>query len=192
MKKIILVNGPPSSGKDTAANYLYGIIPRSRLFKLAAPLRRIVAATFDLTSAEIVMFEQEPQKSTPHVRFYGKSYRQALIDASERYLKQVYSQQIMGDLAAHEIARSTALVHICSDSGFDYEAAPLVKLVGADNVLLLRMHRDGCTFDGDSRSLIHLPGVRTLDITNNTSHEQLYKLLGFVVPAWLEINDGET
>lgn len=185
-KHLILLNGPPSSGKDTAAAFIYQITDRASLFKLSQPLKDAVRAFFDLTPGEIVHYEQEPQKSTPCARFHGLSYRQAQIELSEQHAKVIYNCHVFGQLAVDRIQRSSAQVFICSDSGFDYEAEPLIKYFRPEYTLLLRLHRDGCTFAGDSRSLIHLTGVRTLDIMNNGRREDLYALLRTVVPAWLE------
>ena len=52
-----------------------------------------------------------------------------------------------------------------TDSGFVPEAVPIVKMFDAENCTLIRVHRKGCDFSGDSRSYIDL-GVKTIDVEN--------------------------
>ena len=42
-------------------------------------------------------------------------------------------------------------INFVSDGGFASEVIPLVEEVGAENILVLRIHRPDCSFEGDSR-----------------------------------------
>jgi hypothetical protein len=61
----------------------------------------------------------------------------------------------------------------------------VVDRFGANNVLLVRLTRDGYTFAGDSRGYIELPGVRTVEMNlgDNLSRldecvERLFRMAG--------------
>ena len=64
---------------------------------------------------------------------------------------------------------------VVSDSGFDYEAEPVVRHFGAEHTFLVRLYRSGCDFKGDSRgyiSLSHL-GVREIEYQNQSGVDVL-------------------
>lgn len=71
------------------------------------------------------------------------------------------------------------------DSGFVEEAEEVIKAYGPDSVLLIRLHRVGRDFAGDSRSYISLP-VKTVEIHNDDSLDWLREDLLTIVGAWLE------
>ena len=81
--------------------------------------------------------------------------RQLLILVSEDFVKPICGQNAFGVLATRrlllqDIDKNT----VFSDGGFVEEIKPLVDTFGKENVVVIRIHRKGCTFDGDSRSYI--------------------------------------
>ncbi len=191
-KKLILFNGPPRCGKDTAANYVWTHVNNSRLFKISQPIKSAVQAAFGLTDAQVKQLEAT--KDEPNALLFNSSYRDVQISFSEDWAKEKFGINVFGRLAMRHVQASFSSVFICSDSGFAYETVPLIKLVGPSNVLLFRIHRDGCTFDNDSRSYIKLkcisPDIVELDVYNNASKQEYKDNIFALVQAWLNPSES--
>lgn len=179
MPKIILFNGPPSSGKDTMASMINGLLEESScVVKFAAPLKTTVLHLFcggdsrkfyDLDTDPVKKNEGRDDIFFTNLDGQVVSCRQAQIDVSEKYLKPIYGQNIFGRILAATIENDKDHdVFLVSDSGFRPEAEELVREFGEQNILLVRLHRDGTSYDGDSRSYIDLDDleVKSVDIEN--------------------------
>lgn len=202
-KTFVLFNGAPNSGKDTAADLMCDVIfgEGVRLnFKDA--LYKETAKFFNVPLPIAVdLFKSRELKELPSRRFklgldlsnvswvkrmflwlrgYKPKYlspRQALIHVSENVIKPLYGDDYFGQemLKAAENYLETEFV-FAGDSGFLSELEPLVE--AGHKVVVIQMHRDGCTFKGDSRNYIeqddveHL-GIKVIKLDNNESLEQL-------------------
>lgn len=196
-KKIILLNGPPGCGKDTAAqaivlNTVYG----GRHMKFATPLKEGTHAMYGMVGAHRDHFEAV--KDMPRPEFFGQTPRQAYIKASEEWMKPSFGKDIYTKLAIQAIKKEPhGRLFVFSDCGFREEVLPLIEWARPENVLLIRLHREGCTFDGDSREYVEeLPpavvGIRgrtvEYDLYNRLGREDFRLLACTVVERWL---DGE-
>jgi len=170
--KIILVNGPPRAGKDTAQE----AVQNSTRCKFAQAVKEGAHAAFGLDPREYPMDVFEAVKDEPNVLFFGKTPREAYIAYSEMFMKPFTGdQQVFGKLLARWIDNwvennpDINRPFIVTDSGFRDEAVALVEEFGAGNIKLIRVHREGCNFDNDSRSYIKLDdlGVEEEDVVNN-------------------------
>lgn len=166
MRQFVLLNGPPRCGKDTLAR---GLVPyiRFKHFKFAGPMKSALAALLEVTPTWI-----EDNKETKIPEFNARTVRQLLIDMSESYLKEEYGEDILGKIAWLRTKRSPASLFISSDTGFRSEAERVISNAGKKNCIVIRIHRPGCTFDGDSRSYLPDGLARTFDLHNNVSREQ--------------------
>lgn len=169
--KVVFFNGPPRSGKDTAANALHRVLPRSRVMKFAGILKRSVHMDFGLPP-ELPDDAFEPCKDEPHPAFFGKTPRQAYIEKSEKRQKPYLGFDIYGRTLLRRMWRAYqegVRTFLLSDSGFILEALPVTEVVDRQNCLLVRIHADkrGCSFENDSRNYIHLNEVTTIDVENN-------------------------
>ena len=201
---IFLFNGPPRSGKDTAVDYCYnhpscaaGIgMPE----KFARPLKRAFAATFNtrydpVTGSQKTNwgYDYEAHKDEI-IPFLGCSYRQWQIDYSEKYMKPMYGVDIFGRLLVDRLRNivppcSPADEHppeviptqYISDSGFAEEAIYLAREFGEENVLLVRCHRPGCDFTGDSRSYLYGILPNETDVVNDSSLDEYHGKIRRVV-----------
>ena len=108
----------------------------------------------------------------------GRSWRSTLIWLAE-ITKKEFGSDIFGYLAAdkmiHEVTGAKSTVF--SDTGFPDELIHLVKVYKPENCELWRIHREGCTFQNDSRQYIHYApiGVNIVDI-NNQYDMELFEL----------------
>lgn len=181
-KKIFLLNGPPRCGKDTAASYLAMVTHSGIVMKFAEPLKDGCCAVFCRNKRELFnSFDTPEMKDEPHNQFLGLSCRQAQIDMSEKYLKVIYGQEVFGKILAEKIDKTLFSAIFVSDSGFEPEAKVLVDKFGAENVIVIRIHREGHTYNGDSRNYIGDIGqCATYDITN-TDLGQYYKEMQSII-----------
>jgi len=171
--KVVFLNGPPYSGKDTAGKVIKSEFHAVAQIKFSEPLKRAVFVEAGLNyNTPLDLFDKV--KDVPLAMFGGRSFRQACIDKSERDIKPFYGSDWFGRLAVQDCGRKMqqgARLFVVSDSGFAPEAYPVIHAFGPHNCLLIRIHADGrgCSFKGDSRSYIELPDVPSLDIRNDGS-----------------------
>lgn len=214
MVKVILINGPPNCGKDTAAtvldNYINNkytqgkLIPhRTKKMKFAAPLKKAAHELYGIPySCEY--YEEKygnEWKNQPQPEFFGEKPRDVYIDLSEKFAKKrAGGETHFGKIAARSIRlEKSANCFIFSDSGFDREAEPIIECAEISNVVVLQIERPGCSFVGDSRGYIadkllaQFPKLKVQRIPN-MGDKMLYRTLlhGFA-NDWLnlEIKDAD-
>lgn len=171
--KIIFLNGPPRSGKDSAATALQVRFTGIAEMKFSDPVKTAVHAAFGLAHGAGGF---EKRKDEPCAEFFGQIPRQCYINHSEKYMKPLYGQDIFGKLFVRRtdfIQYSHKKVIVISDSGFASEAQPVIEKFGAENCMLVRIHRQGCNYSKDSRSYLELPVAYTTNIHNDGELEDL-------------------
>jgi hypothetical protein len=170
---VLLVNGPPRSGKDTFADMISDIAskdgPGGRQFKFADPVKKGAHASLGIMSPPE---HYDLVKDRPHDDFFGLTPRQAYINHSEKYMKPIYGQDVFGKLAARQLShlakrRNGFALAVFSDCGFKAEVECVSKLFRS---ALVRLYRDGCDFTNDSRSYLEDVSVPNIwDISNNST-----------------------
>ena len=179
--KIILFNGPPRAGKDTAVSLLNEVpnLPEIKREKFAAPLKAAVKAFYGLTNDEWAFFDSPDNKDKPHPVFCGKTCREAQIAMSEVYAKPFHqSKTVFGELLVRRmISWHVGGLFGISDSGFIEEAYPLISTFGKGNVMLVRIYREGHTYAIDSRNYLYDDSLTSIDVSNSGDLEQYRKTL---------------
>jgi hypothetical protein len=161
-QKIILFNGPPRSGKDTAVKLALSYINTSAAYlrpvhmSFADPLKE---TTHKMYNAFFSPGHFENAKNTPTPVFFGKTPREAYIEVSERMVKPVLGQDHWGRVAVVKMNGMRANnVFLFSDSGFVEELVPIINSFGPKNVTIVELETTinghGLTFSGDSRGYI--------------------------------------
>ena len=154
--RIILFNGPPSCGKDTAARAVYQDLGNRCVFeRFSMPIKRAFAATY---SAAINQYGEvhywENVKDEPSDLLGGKTYRQWQIDFSEKFMKPMYGEYVFPTLAGIRIAQyfqeDTVVIPDC---GFQVEVEKFAELMPGQ-CYLIRIHREGFDFSKDSRQYV--------------------------------------
>lgn len=102
------------------------------------------------------------------------SIREAMIYISELVYKPARGQDIFGRIRASKVIPNDDTLYVDGSYGFVDELMPLINSVGAERILAIRLHCEGMSFDGDSRSYIPDGLVPTVDIT--TERGELEKL----------------
>lgn len=159
--KIVLLNGPAGSGKDTIGHSLVNKIKKSEVVKFATPLKTTAMHLYCNGSSKLFnQFDHDQEKKNEkHSQFLGMSCRDVQIAISEQYMKPVHGQNVFGKILSSTIDyknNNGVEVFFVTDSGFRPEAEELVKEFGAQNVILINLIREGHTFEGDSRDYIEL------------------------------------
>lgn len=191
--KLIMINGAPYSGKDTVANHL---MERSNVYRarFKDPLYEALSLFYGLPLKEVEDLCNSPKeiKDSPHPKFNGKSPRGALIHMSEDVMKPNFGLDIVSKLTAKkiqclELGRDyfdSELVVVMPDCGFPNEVEELQAMLGLDrsDIFLIRIEREGCSFEGDSRTYVPNPD---LVIFNNSSLVDLYAVVNYSVINFL-------
>lgn len=175
--KVIILNGAPNSGKDVIADsicksYNYTkMMFKEQLFNFAIKVSGVSQEYWDRC------YERD-LKEVPNEKYIvdGKpvSPRNYLIHISENVVKPIIGKSFFGDSLASQILNSKAELVVVSDGGFKEELIPLLSL--PHDVYLVRLHREGTSFEGDSRKFIY-PDLKLLDnqkdFYNNSTIEEI-------------------
>ena len=181
MTSVVLLNGPPGSGKDELAKHVAKSLGwrhdmfKATLYDLAA---KIAGVPYEVM---FYLANERDTKELPHTLFQlnGKavSPRAWLIHTSETIVKPLLGKSYFGDALYHRIVENYCYPTVVSDSGFTEEAASLaLNKRDLYNVYCIRIHRPGYTFEGDSRN--YLPDtfldnfkIRYIDLHNDSTLE---------------------
>lgn len=183
MKSILILNGPPNSGKDTLADYLvenHGyqkLSFKEELFNLLFKFYNIA----DQESFFEKLYTREAKETKVPLLHTGRgmlSPREALIHISEDVIKPVFGKGIFGEFLAKKILPNTK--YVVSDGGFLEEIIPVVLEVTPLGFNLCRLHREGCTFKNDSRNFLYLKqsgliGLNEFDVHNDSTIDSCIK-----------------
>lgn len=190
--KLILVNGPPYSGKDTVANHICeSFHPDVRHFRFKTILYRAVSMFYGLSYDKVLeLCTAGPEiKDVAHPLFKGKSPRQALIHISETVMKPNFGDDIVSNLTAIDITNAAdqcdgKFIAVMSDCGFPAEVEQMKNLLGLSrkDVYVIRVERNGCSYEGDSRTYLPDPD---LTIFNNSSLGELKAAVYYSVGNFL-------
>jgi hypothetical protein len=170
--RIAFLNGPPRAGKDTLARRATshdepGVYDLSHQ-KIAFPLKAFAQRAHNLPFLDEAWLDHH--KDAPMAELEGRSPRQILISLAQNYFKPTFGKDYFGRKAVEMLkATANSVVGVCySDSGFDEELRPVIAWAGIENTLIVRLHRPGYDFAGDSRRWLEVPGVRSYDVQNYT------------------------
>lgn len=169
---ILLFNGPPGSGKDTAASICELFFRRNSIkvrgFKFAHVLKAGVHTSLGLTVP--VDAYEGAKKDKVSDDFFGYTPRQAYIKHSEEYMKKVYGEDVFAEILAKTLehhAKQGLQVALISDCGFDVEVNKISIRFKYNQCRLFRINRLGCTFKNDSRSYLYPQMMQSAEIYND-------------------------
>lgn len=198
--KWILFNAPKRSGKDVGADHLAMSSMESEYsyrIGFAWPLKSMCHQMLGI-DPHCHAYDSEKDSMEVRIGPHLMSLRQFYIHYSENlkilYGKDVWSEILFNSVQHHfgkfcmECSEKQKFV-IISDLGFVSEIEYLSKKVKPENILVIRVHREGCNYEGDSRNFISdymMPeGVRQCDIYNNHTLEDYFKTLDQVKVGFL-------
>lgn len=171
---IIVFNGPPGSGKDEAASYFKENLGFSSLsFKDQLFKETINHFKVD-TNWFMEDYDNREIKEKPCEVLNGLSRREALIYVSEEIIKPIKGKGYFGESVAQCIEEDKH--YVISDSGFVEELKPIVEKVGAENVVIIQIAREGCDYSNDSRRYLSGMLKKIYTIGAPTSIDEQYIL----------------
>lgn len=153
MTKVIVLNGPPGVGKDTIAASLGRMGTRVHTFKEA-----LLDECANLIRNDKVeeFYDRADDRDLKEVFWpvINASPRHFLIHVSEVLIKPQYGSDYFGRVKAEDVIDDVCAGYevVFSDGGFSDEVSALAER-GLD-VNVVRLHRMGFDFDGDSRDYI--------------------------------------
>ena len=152
-KKLIILNGPPKSGKDYTANFISTHLNAEKV-KLAKFLKEKAHAL--IGKPHLPHDHYELLKDIPIADFENKTPREFYIALSENFYKPLYGKDYFARQLFQYIKNSSNNLFICSDGGCQEEIDYLEKQLGSDCLMLINISRKNCDFNSDSRSYINL------------------------------------
>ena len=179
MTRILILNGPPRSGKDSLANHIVSLNPLWRHLKFASTLKQMTHRLYNIPEEYAKAYEKD--KETPRPEFYGLSARQAYINVSEQYIKPTHGTDFFGQALATQIEKylSSTIYHnfVISDGGFWDEILPLILKFHASAITVVYLSREGSNWSKDSRNYISQDKldfyeVQTVAISNEGDKEE--------------------
>ncbi len=145
---IVIFNGPPGSGKDEAASWFCDHGFRHLSFK-----HELYKETVKIFNVEYDWFmdgyNNRDIKENREPKLNDMSRREAMIHTSECYIKPKFGADYFGAQVASQIEPNYD--YAISDGGFVEELRPLIARVGLDQIRLVQLTREGCSYSTDSR-----------------------------------------
>ncbi len=153
--KVVVLNGPPGSGKDTIGKALSEWMKVDCLHgQFKQPLLEILAATLRVSvDALMSIYDNRELKETPLAIFGGHSIREAMIAISEDYIKPIFGKDYLGKAQLALLRKHKPNLVIYTDGGFLDELQPLLDAPEVE-LHVVHIHRRNCTFACDSRGYV--------------------------------------
>lgn len=156
-KLVVVLNGPPCSGKNYITDQLIkhlsvgDITSEELMFKTG--LYKETAKQYFMPYYDFVdIATNRFTKDLPNERLGGISPRAALINVSENYIKPLRGKDYFAKELLENIKDKD--VYIISDGGFKEEIQTLIDSPKISRLLLVQLMAPVCFFEGDSRSYI--------------------------------------
>lgn len=187
--EIVFLNGPPRAGKDTAGDFLCTTFGMARE-RFSEPLKRALPAFLGVPHE---VLEDDKDRSTDEC--LGLSYRYLQQSLSEKWAKQEFPVGVFGSLLARRVERLLVpvdgIVRVCvTDCGFDMELhcalseLELTDKFGRISPLLVQVHRDGTSFEGDTRGWVSSTSCYEARVHNNGEVTELQAQCGDLWSRW--------
>ena len=145
---IVIFNGPPAAGKDEATAQFI-----NRGFKHLSFKDVLIDETckyFKVTRESFMHgYDDRNVKEEPVSALMCRSRREALIHVSEDIIKPKYGKSFFGEKVAEKI--QDGVHYAISDGGFSEEIAPILERISAEDIILVQLLREGCSYSSDSR-----------------------------------------
>jgi len=146
---IVILNGPPGSGKDEAASLFKEVFGFGNLsFKYQ--LFKETINHFEVDKDWFMEgYDDREVKEKKEFALKEMSRREAMIHVSEDIVKPKNGKDYFGRMVAEEIEDGKS--YAIADGGFIEELEPIIEKLGEENIVLVQITREGHDFSTDSR-----------------------------------------
>lgn len=192
LPKLIYINGPKGCGKTTLADLLTTTNPNGicqvqfpmPLWEIADGMLHLMGRLSDTDPPlDFASPDVKAAMINPNDMPGGPRWRDFLVDQAN-LLRKYFGPQVLGIIAA----RSTSIYEM---QGMDTiifpnirthdDLIPLLPLAPRRDQVLIRLEREGATFEGDNGSYISPEGILSITLSNNgTTTELLTAALNFL------------
>ena len=163
--KVLILNGPPSSGKDSLAEVMDILFDaQRRSFK--THLVELTHCFYGINRGQWDEWYTTEGKEVPRQELDFQSCREALIFVSETVTKPNFGDGYFGQALLSSMPDDGS-VYVLSDGGFPAEVKPFLDR--GYQVVVARLHREGHTFANDSRRYLttaQFAGERSIIFTD--------------------------
>lgn len=172
--KIILLNGPAESGKDTFANIIqknYGVANT----KLAYHMKESISTFFMLTYERLDELDNNHKlKETPLPELGNRSFREICIAFAETFAKPLFGNDWFAKQTVNDIKKSYFFSEFCvSDIRRKEEVTEFLNNFEKDDILLVKIYRTGYTFANDSGGYVDTTDLNINEINlYNTDYDK--------------------
>jgi len=187
---VIFVQGPPRSGKDTAAQIISQVYDCMHM-KFAMPIRAMLAGIVPSVLEDIERAKNHSLKQyNPDAT--DITIRQLMIEFSEEFIKPRLGEAAFGYASLEFVKRHVLNGQpiVFSDSGFPDEAVPFIEYFGPGNCLIIQLTRVGTSFKGDSRNYWSHPKVMNVILPNDGTVDILQKGIGECLSSYIDKQEG--
>lgn len=153
-KKVIVFNGPPNSGKDTFCDYLLTQFENSAHVRFKDVLYEETAKHYKIDLEDFTDLATDRTTKEKILPLTGMTPRQMLIEVSENVIKPEKGQEYFGEALKDTILNGEYDYYFISDSGFVPELESIVETIDRENLILIKLEREGTSFNNDSRDYI--------------------------------------
>ena len=162
---ILILNGPPDTGKDTAADYIAGRYGFTKL-EMKGSLRKLAHQVASLTHPNPVEFcnslefNRVRKESVIAPELGNRTWPQFLIWLSETVAKPIFGEDVFSRAAVKAIKDCGSDKVVFSDGGFPIEVETIYKAFPGCNLVVAQLYREGRTFSSgrkDSRQYVTHP-----------------------------------
>ena len=171
---IVIFNGPQASGKDEAASLYkekYGFGNLSFKYQLF----KETIKHFDVDERWFMEgYNDREQKEKKEFALQGMSRREAMIHVSEDIIKPKKGLDYFGKSVAKEIEEDKN--YALADGGFVEELEPIIEKVGAENIVIVQLTREGHDYSSDSRKYFNGNIISETTIGHQTEIDKAYVL----------------
>lgn len=185
--KIIMINGPLRSGKDTCGKLIKKITKgEAQVFCTIDPVKSAIHTLFDC-DPDPNFFEMT--KGYQNEELFRRVPREVYISLTERWLKQEFGTDILGRLLWRKISRyaSEGSGLFCIPGvGQGPEVRVIRSHIRAEHICLIHLYRGQTSFNGDTRSYIEIDGVTPVRLENYGSVRDLERKLTTIVADFLQ------
>ena len=189
---IILLNGPPRSGKDTVAEFITLMVGNSKVhhMKMSRPMKSGIREIFGFTATETKALESyKDQSNGPE--FGDLSYREMQIKLFE-HLKETYGPKVLGWIFLRHNRQTMKEHTVVSDAGRNEEVLPIVESCPYGQVGVIQLSRPGCNYDNDCREDLDNTGIKHFEVVENKYDLELFKAqIKRVLVKWELLDDEE-